>query len=470
VIDPRTLRGQLALAYAAALLVALVLFAAATLALVDRTQRTTLDERLQVAARAIAAITDQRNGKLSIDETDRRQFLRIVGSRVNGAVFDVGGKTLASTVLRVPNAVRALATEHATSGVVTVRGTDEDLRVAVVAVPPGRRTLGVAFVWHDLDLVTDLDRRLTLAFGIAIPIIAAFAVVAGSAVAARGLRPLVAMAEIASEIEAHDLSRRIAIPLRDDELGRLVATFDRMLDRLQSAFERQRRFTGDASHELRAPLSVIRAEADLMLRRPRSGDEYRRALEAIAVQADDLEALTRDLLAAARAESAPAESGDVVDLAVIAGEAADRLAVLAGSRGIALARSLPPGALIRGDGDALRRATVCLLHNALKYGRHEGTVTVAVEADENRVRLVVADDGPGFSDAALDHATERFWRDDPARGRADGNGEASGSGLGLSIAAAIVQSAGGTLTLTNRREGGASAVVELPSAGPFIRG
>jgi len=470
VIDPRTLRGQLALAYAAALLVALVLFAAATLALVDRTQRTTLDERLQVAARAIAAITDQRNGRLSIDETDRRQFLRIVGSRVNGAVFDVGGKTLASTVLRVPNAVRALATEHATSGVVTVRGNDEDLRVAVVAVPPGRRTLGVAFVWHDLDLVTDLDRRLTLAFGIAIPIIAAFAVVAGSAVAARGLRPLVAMAEIASEIEAHDLSRRIAIPPRDDELGRLVATFDRMLDRLQSAFERQRRFTGDASHELRAPLSVIRAEADLMLRRPRSGDEYRRALEAIAVQADDLEALTRDLLAAARAESAPADTRAVVDLAAIAGEAADRLAVLAGSRGIALARSLPPGALIRGDGDALRRATVCLLHNALKYGRHEGTVTVAVEADENRVRLVVADDGPGFSDAALDHATERFWRDDPARGRADGNGEASGSGLGLSIAAAIVQAAGGTLTLTNRREGGASAVVELPSAGPFIRG
>ncbi|MBV8643368.1 MAG: HAMP domain-containing histidine kinase [Candidatus Eremiobacteraeota bacterium] len=469
-IDPRTLRGQLALAYAAALLVALVLFAAATLALVDRTQRTTLDERLQVAARAIAAITDQRNGRLSIDETDRRQFLRIVGSRVNGAVFDVGGKTLASTVLRVPNAVRALATEHATSGVVTVRGNDEDLRVAVVAVPPGRRTLGVAFVWHDLDLVTDLDRRLTLAFGIAIPIIAAFAVVAGSAVAARGLRPLVAMAEIASEIEAHDLSRRIAIPPRDDELGRLVATFDRMLDRLQSAFERQRRFTGDASHELRAPLSVIRAEADLMLRRPRSGDEYRRALEAIAVQADDLEALTRDLLAAARAESAPADTRAVVDLAAIAGEAADRLAVLAGSRGIALARSLPPGALIRGDGDALRRATVCLLHNALKYGRHEGTVTVAVEADENRVRLVVADDGPGFSDAALDHATERFWRDDPARGRADGNGEASGSGLGLSIAAAIVQAAGGTLTLTNRREGGASAVVELPSAGPFIRG
>ncbi|MBV8749071.1 MAG: HAMP domain-containing histidine kinase [Candidatus Eremiobacteraeota bacterium] len=469
-IDPRTLRGQLALAYAAALLVALVLFAAATLALVDRTQRTTLDERLQVAARAIAAITHQRNGKLSIDETDRRQFLRIVGSRVNGAVFDVGGKTLASTVLRVPSAVRALATEHATSGVVTVRGIDEDLRVAVVAVPPGRRTLGAAFVWHDLDLVTDLDRRLTLAFGIAIPIIAAFAVFAGSAVAARGLRPLVAMAEVASEIEAHDLSRRIAIPPRDDELGRLVATFDRMLDRLQSAFERQRRFTGDASHELRAPLSVIRAEADLMLRRPRSADEYRRALEAIALQADDLEALTRDLLAAARAESAPAEPGEVVDLAAIAGEAADRLAVLAGSRRIALARSLPPGALIRGDGDALRRATVCLLHNALKYGRHEGTVTVAVEADASRVRLAVADDGPGFSDAALDHATERFWRDDPARGRADGNGEASGSGLGLSIAAAIVQAAGGTLTLANRREGGASAVVELPFAGPFIRG
>jgi signal transduction histidine kinase len=459
VIDPRTLRGQLTLAYAAALLVALIAFAAATLALVDRTQRSTLDERLGIAARAIGAVVEQRDGLPALDTTDQGQFARIVGSRLNAAILTPFGDPVVSTVVDVPAPIRALAREGLRRHTETVAVGGEVVRVTVLPVPNPRFPSGVAVVWADLDNIDELDRRLSLAFAIAIPIVAAFAVVAGSAVAARGLRPLTAMAQVASEIEAHDLSRRLAIPPRDDELGRLVATFDRMLDRLQAAFVRQRRFTSDASHELRAPLSVIRAEADLMLRKPRTPEEYERALRAIAAQADDLEALTRDLLAAARAESEAGTPADV-DFAAVADEATERVATLASANGVTIEREGDRGTIVRGDDASLRRAVICLVHNALKYARSRVEVRVERGGDA-AVRLIVADDGPGFSSDALEHATERFWRDDPARERRIKNG---GTGLGLSIARAIVEASGGTIRLTNGASGGAVVVVELPSA------
>ena len=301
-MNPRTLRGQLGLAYAAALLLILIAFAAATLALIDSIGRTTLDERLQTAARAISAIVDEHDGRIAVEAKDRQQFARIVGPRLDAAIIDDALGSVDSTVVQVPAAVAAVAA-HGDRGMTTVEANGASLRVARLPVPIGRPGLGAVVVWRDLDSVEELDHRLALTFAFAIPIVALLAVIAGGAVATRGLRPLVALAEIASEIEAHDLSRRIAIPSRDDELGRLCATFDRMLDRLEEAFARERRFTGDASHELRAPLSVIRAEADLMLRRARTPQEYQRALRSIAAQADELEALTQDLLAAARGEA-----------------------------------------------------------------------------------------------------------------------------------------------------------------------
>jgi signal transduction histidine kinase len=460
VIDPRTLRGQLGLAYAAALLLVLILFAAATLALVDGIQRATLDERLQTAARAAAAITDQRNGKVAIDANDRAQFPRVVGARLDAAIFDRDRNTVASTVVLVPQAIRDLAA-RASAGVTTLRSGDVTLRAVRVPVPPGRAPAGAVVVWRDLDDVDDLDHRLALAFAFAIPVVAALAVLAGGAVAARGLRPLIALAQIASEIEAHDLSRRIAIPSRDDELGRLCMTFDRMLDRLQDAFDRERRFTSDASHELRAPLSVIRAEADLMLRRARTPAEYERALRSIAAQADELEALTSDLLAAARGDAVDGAAGPC-DLAPVAAAAAKQLEPLARERGITLRRDLCAHAWVSGSESALRRTVVCLLHNAISHARAGGVVTVRVERTPVAIRLSVADDGPGFTPEALVHATERFWRDDPTAPRARVHPRPAGTGLGLSIAEAIVTSAGGTLLLANRPEGGALVVAAFP--------
>lgn len=456
-IDPRTLRGKLALAYAAALLIALIAFAAGTLALVDRTQRDSLDERLGTAVRALIAVTDVRHGRLAPDRGDKADFTRIAGARVDGAVFSTDGKLLLGDATTLPPGIRPLAHDPGGLRLHTLAIKDGELRVAVMPVVRHGVTLGVAVVWRDLDPLIDIDQRVGITFALAIPLVAAFAIVGGGVVASRGLRPLGAIATLASEIEAQDLSRRLKLAVRDDELGRLCTTFDRMLDRLEAAFERQRRFTGDASHELRAPLSVIRAEADLMLRRRREPEEYERALRAIAAHADELEALTQDLLAAARSEAPDGESGEIADLAALTAQAGERLEPLAAKRAIAVQLASDGDARVRGRSETLRRAVICVLHNAIKFARDGGAVTATVARSDGEVRLAVTDDGPGFSPAAFAHAVERFWRDEHVR-----SGEA-GSGLGLAIVKAIVERAGGSLALGNLPDGGAEVVVRLPA-------
>ena len=210
------------------------------------------------------------------------------------------------------------------------------LRVFTAPVVRRGSRIGSIAVWRDADSIAALDRSVALAFAFAIPVLAALAVFAGGAIARRGLAPLDRIARLASEIEAHDLSERLELPPRADELGRLAATFDRMLDRLQRAFDRERRFTGDASHELRAPLSVIRAEADLALRKertrggvpPRARDDRVRSRRARSAVARPAHGRARRRERRRRGTLAP------VDLGAVAADAVQRLGVLAAERSV----------------------------------------------------------------------------------------------------------------------------------------
>lgn len=454
-IDPRTLRGRLGLGYALALLAALSGFAMVALVLVDRTQRSALDEQLSVATRDLATIPDERDHHIVLDRGDLAQFRRLTATGLGAAIIDSRGTVLASTANAPPQSTASDL--RSTSSLRTTAAAGAVLRVAKAPIVLGGERLGIALAWRDLDLIADLDRRLAIAFGVAIPLIAILAVTLGGLIVARGLRPLGALAALASEIEGHDLSARLVVPPGDDELSRLCATFDKMLDRLQDAFDRQRRFAGDASHELRAPLAVIRAEADLMLRKPRERDDYERALRSIAAHADELEALVRDLLAAARGEALA--HSDAADLREVTESVLTRVAPLAQAREIVFTRRLN-AVTARVDANALRRALQCVVHNALSFARRGGVVSVAVERDGTEARIVVADDGPGFSAEALAHAAERFWRDEHVRGLRDGDDRA-GSGLGLSIAEAIAVSAGGALRLGNGSSGGGVVTIVL---------
>lgn len=466
-MDIRSLRGKLGLFYAAALFVALMLFAIGTIAVEHQLRSTSFDDRIETATRALIGLTSLRDGRLVTVGIDTARFSRVVGSRLNGAIVARDGRAVMSSVTTLPAQLRGLAAAPppaTTLHTVVVDG--QPFRVGVTPIPRQAEPLGVALVWQNFAGIAEIDRRLEIVFALSIPVLVAFAFFAGNVVAARGLEPLRSLATVASVIEAHDLSQRLTVPPTRDELGLLCATFNRMLDRLEDAFQRERRFTSDASHELRAPLSVILAESDLTLRRLREPAEYMRALRTISAQVARLEALTRDLLAEARAESAvSAGDGGPVDLAEIVHDVSDTLAPLAQQRAIALDVASDDEVLARGAHPALRRALMCVVHNALKFAR--GTVRVAVRADQTAGTgvITVVDDGPGFSDAGLDHATERFWRDPNERSLppvADIAG--SGTGLGLAIATRIVESARGTLHVENHATGGASVTIVLPLA------
>jgi len=460
--SPRSLRTRFALATGAVLLLALVAFSVAALVLVDRVQRGSLDERVRIAASAIAVIPDIGPRGIVLDPADRNQFERIVGKDLDAVITGTNGRIYAKTSVRVPGVLAALPPPASDAAVIeTVRSGGEALRVAVVRIGRGRRAYGTAVVWGGLDPIALVDRRTALAFAIIVPFVLVAGALAANLAAARVLRPIVELAAMASEIEAQDLSRRIGPRARDDELGRLCAAFDRMLDRLERAFAGQRRFASDASHELRAPLSVIRAEADLALRRRRDPDEYERALRAIAAQADELEALTRDLLAAARGTSGATA---LIDAGEAAREAMRRLAPFAAARGVAIRLDAAGPLPVRADFAALSRAVVCVVHNALRFAPDGTAVHVRGDADARTVRITVHDAGRGFSADALAHAAERFWRDDESRSARAGDGAASGTGLGLAIAAAVAEAAHGEIRLANAPSGGGLVTLALPRA------
>ena len=423
----------------------------------DRAQRRALDTQLQSIAGAVRVIGDMRDSHLVVDAKDRAQFLTIVGAKAQSAILAPDRSVIVATDDRAARILAAVPPKAAAPSYSSVDVGDERVRLFETPIRHGDDVVGETLAWGDGDAIEALDRSVGLAFLIAIPLLAALAVLAGGEIARRGLMPLDRIATLASEIEGHDLSKRLGLPTRPDELGKLAATFDRMLDRLQSAFDRERRFTSDASHEVRAPLSVIRAEADLALRHERSPAEYRRALETIALESDALEALTRDLLAAARNGSDTEDVRAPVDLSLVAAAAARRLTVIAGTRTMRVRDESATAAIVEGNRALVERALVSVVHNALKYSAETGSVEIRLYIRGSRVELIVADDGPGFSNSALQHGFDRFWRDDEARSR-------DGSGLGLSLAKTIVERYGGTIALANAVPHGAIVSMTFPRA------
>jgi signal transduction histidine kinase len=369
-------------------------------------------------------------------------------------------RTFVSSTANVPASIARAAATADHRFTTTLPDGGEHVRATFVPLTNAGKPVATIAVWSDVEVIGTIDRKLGLAFAIAIPLFGILATIVGSAIAGRGLAPLEQIVSDASAIEAHDLNARVRLPATR-ELHRLGTTLNRMLERLNEAFDRERRFTSDASHELRAPLSIILAETDLALGAERSPAEYRRALETIALETDALEALTRNLLATARAKAVEPASAEPVDLAEVAASVTARARILADARGVRIRASLAPDAVVMGEADDIEQAVLTIVHNAIKHASPKGSIALDLEVRADRVDLRIADDGPGFSADALVHAFDRFWHENT------GDTAATGHGLGLAIARAIVERYLGTITLANRRTGGGVVTICLPTAPPI---
>ncbi len=450
-----SLRSRLTITSTAALAVGLFIFAAVSLATIDHNLRTTLDVRLATTVRAFAATAAGHVGRSGVDPAIVRRLLGKLGIQQNGAIIQSGG-TIALQSGIVPSGVlRLLRTRPAGAlAFATVPG-EGGLRVADMRLA-GTRPPAALVVWRPLEVITDYERIALVTLSTTSLVILFAAFVAGSVVVERGLQPLREMTVVASEIEAHDLTRRLGDGRWDAELRLFARTFDRMLDRLEAGFQRQRQFTADASHDLRAPLSVMRAEVDLALARRRQETLDRLSFESLRDEVLELDRLLEALLSSARADAEPMATKEI-DLVELAARASVRLEPFALSRDVRVVNRVRAAPLVRGDADVLERVLISLLHNGIKFSPAHGTVFLCVEASLDTVSLFVRDEGLGFSDEALASACERFWKADSARGR-------SGTGLGLAIAKSAVEKAGGSIAIRNAPDGGAEVETTFPRA------
>lgn len=272
------------------------------------------------------------------------------------------------------------------------------------------------------------------------------------------LRPVGQISAFARHISATDLSRRIAMAGPDDELKELADTFDGMLDRLQDAFEGQRRFIQDASHELRNPLSVVRANLELALDTPGDdSDEVRRSVAVAARATDRIGQLVDDLLATARSDAPAAERGPV-DLADVVADAVTDFVAPAAARHLSIMgdADAEPALVVSADGAALRRAVANLLSNAVRLAPQGSTVAVTARRDGPWAVVSVADEGPGIPAEQQPLVFDRFWRSP------QGDADERGTGLGLAIVRQIAQRHGGDVTLDSEVGRGSTFVLRLP--------
>jgi heavy metal sensor kinase len=278
----------------------------------------------------------------------------------------------------------------------------------------------------------------------------------------RALSPVDALTRTARTITGHTLSSRLEQLQTGDELQRLSDTLNEMLARIETAFTRVIEFTADASHELRTPVSLIRTEAELALRRSRNEGEYREALRHILLEAERTTTLIEELLALARADSGRQQLNiQPVDLRGTLQEVASGWRAVASVRGLNFSERILSAELpVLGDPEALRRVINILLDNAFKYTQAPGgTVTLAAQQREGKALISVRDNGLGIAEQDQGRIFERFYRVDKARSR-----EFGGAGLGLAIAQWIVQQHHGRIYVESALGAGSIFWVELPMA------
>ena len=435
-----TIRAITTVAATIVVTIALVVGAAGLIAALRRTM---VDE-LTEAARAQAADVV---GQL---EAGRPPVLDVAGAdeQLIQVMTPAGAVVAASPNMTGRPAVVRLAPGQS-ARVVTPLDDDEFVAVAEGAqTSDGPRIVLVARALVDvLDTTTVITRLLVIGLPLMVAVVALttwFAV-------GRALAPVEAIRCEVDAISAAQLHRRVPRPKADDEIGRLAATMNRMLERLESARNSQRRFVSDASHELRSPITTIRQHAEVALAHPEHVTAAELA-EVVLAEQQRMQRLVEDLLLLARVDEHVPLTRAAVDLDDLAFEEGHRLRSATSKR---VDTSGVKAVRVQGDADALRRMVRNVGENAVRHASSRVDVTLVERGEE--VVLTIDDDGPGIPATERARVLQRFVRLDDARSRDEG-----GSGLGFSIVDEVVRAHGGSMSIEQSPLGGARIVITLP--------
>ena len=461
-----TIRWRLTLWYGAVLAVCLAAFGFAVYVLTSRSQLARIDfelsEELHELQHDVVPVQDRETLLREL----RSEFGKHPAYEFEIAQSDDGAVWFRSERLGTQSleTVSAAASESSEPRFLELSGLGRyRVQAQWVDSPHGRLSLRAAI---PLDVVESAQRTLWRTLCLMGPLILASAMAGGYWLARRALSPVERITATAETITANRLDQRLEVPPVQDELSRLARTLNDMIDRLQRAFDEMRRFTADAAHELRTPITLLRTQLDVALRNDRSNDEYRNVLLSLRDDVEHFGRLASQLLELSR-EDAGLDAAPFAPLRLdsVLMEAANERRPAAEQKSLSLHIDPLTECEVLGDADRLHRVFLNLLDNAIKFTPPRGQVRVSLRvashADASgprRATVTIQDTGCGIAPEHLPHLFDRFYQVDPSRNAT------SGTGLGLAICQAIVTAHQGSIHVNSVAGQGTIIEVNLPVA------
>jgi heavy metal sensor kinase len=308
------------------------------------------------------------------------------------------------------------------------------------------------------DHIESTLHGLALILAIILPLALVLAVALGYLLMKRSLKPVDEITRAAESITSRNLGERLPIPGTGDEIERLSATLNGMIERLEGSFRQMNQFTADASHDLRTPLTVLRGELEVALRRNEINHAGREVIESVLEETEKLSKTVESLMVLSRLDSGEMKP-DVTrfDLAQLCQETVDQMGLLAEDKGLKIECHSSKNLEVVADMLRIRQILINLVDNAIKYTPEGGQIELRVSRENRSAVIEVSDTGCGIPAEALPFVFNRFYRVDRARSR-----ETGGSGLGLAIAKSICELHGGRISVQSSVGGGSRFRVEIP--------
>jgi heavy metal sensor kinase len=381
------------------------------------------------------------------------KFIQIMDTsgRIGAKMSDIEGEALPTSFNALERAMRGEIVYE------TIERTKPRLRMITIPIMENKKVTSVVQVGTSLEDFDETINKLLLIMIIGIPTSVSVTIVVGYFMAKKALRPVDQIRRTAIKISSSNLDERIDFAGRRDELSRLAETFNAMIGRLKDAFQRVNQFSIDVSHELKTPLTILKGETEVALRKEREKADYQKLLLSNLEEIDRMSCIIDDLLLLSKADTKDIKLNiEEVALRDLMMDVCMNMKVVADKKEVALQASELEDVRLKGDELKLRRMLLNIVENGIKYSHSGGKVMVSSYVDDGYVQIDVKDEGIGISEEDIKYVFDRFYRADRSRKRE------SGSGLGLSISRWIAEAHKGSIEVTSKPAQGSMFSIKLP--------
>jgi heavy metal sensor kinase len=484
----RSLRFKLTLWYVLILGILLISFSTFLYFTLSKSLHRDVDNKLRSLAELIASESSSPLSKFGFGNIDQAleasMNLKPIGKFIQ--VLDESGKIgrKSDNLKNVQLPISLNALKNASKGLITYETNrsieDTPLRIITFPVIENNHVTRIVQIASSLEEVEDALNTLFIILMITVPLALMVAILGGQFLAHKALKPVDNITQTARMITSKNLNQRITPPKVKDEISRLIETFNEMISRLDQSFQQTKQFSSDASHELKTPLTILKGEVEVMLRKERTPQEYQQTLKSNLEEINRMTQIVDDLLLLSKADTGEIRlNKEDIDLTEIVTEVVAQMDLLAKSRKLRLFTSNHHQDIhVFGDPLRMRELFINLIGNGIKYTEEGGSIHITLQKEyptavrsqsdsgeaerEKFIKIIVSDTGIGISKEDQERIFNRFFRVDKARSREEG-----GSGLGLSICKWIVEAHQGEIKVESELGKGSSFIVKLPLFPPF---